>query len=212
LHDDLEANWEIVEPGNTANPVGCPNEVGVLEKKPEDDKEAAPPAVIPDAYNDAAYTDCEGPTLRSLMTRSRGRLRVPYRNWESAYRQIVSAPALSVEDFMAMIDRPLSLIQDDEIGNYYHLGDYEIFHQRDGRMFLTVIEATARDALDYLCRHPINSDGTYSGPEPDEFTASLIEQYLEARPKVANLNGWIVNEISRTWINLRQPRGEADQP
>ena len=33
----------------------------------KDDKEATPPAVIPDAYN-----DCEGPTLRSLMTRSSG--------------------------------------------------------------------------------------------------------------------------------------------
>jgi len=185
-----------------AETVGCRSHIpdgSVAEDDP-------PPVVIPDAYN-----DCEGPTLRSLMTRSRGRLRAPYLDWESAYRQIVWAPALSYEDFMAMVDRPLSSVQESDYGNYYHLGDYEIFQQRDGRVFLTVIEAMASDVLDYLRRYPIKNDGTYSGPEPDESTAALVEQYLAARPLVANLNDWIVAEINRTWINRHEPREMVEQ-
>ena len=113
---------------------------------------------------------------------------------------------------MAMVDRPLSAVDSNDYGNYFHLGDYQVFQQRDGRVFLTVIEATARDVLDYLGRYPINNDGTYSGPEPGKFTAPLIEQYLEARPMVANLNDWIVAEINRTWINRHEPSEEVEQP
>lgn len=80
-------------------------------------------------------------TLRSLLTRSHGKLRAPYTGWKMAYSSIVAPNStLTYERFMAFRDEPLSPLGDNECGEYYELRDHEVFHQSDGRMFITDFE------------------------------------------------------------------------
>lgn len=84
----------------------------------------------------------ESVTLRSLLTRSHGKVRSMYKNWETAYGLIVYQKSkLTYKRFMKLRDEPLRLLDENSFGRYYELGDHEIYQEPSGRVWITDFEA-----------------------------------------------------------------------